>query len=100
MCRRIFARVCALAFDMYECEKPTFVFVFLRVHMFTLVSVHVCRIVPCVFKADVELVCAHVCETTHMFIRGAVYGVNSLQINTSREMDVLLRCQVAKQGVV
>lgn len=37
-------------------------------------------------------------STTYMCMCGGVHGVNSLQINISKEMDVLPCCQVAKQG--
>ncbi len=50
----------------------------------------------CVCVCKCECVCVHV--YMYVSVCGGVYGVNSLQINISREMDALLRCQVAKQG--
>ena len=71
---------------------PTFLFVLLFMQMLKLMSV------AFVFARLIWNLCVHMYVNYYcLAICGEVYRVNSLQINTPREMDVLLRCQVAKQ---
>lgn len=76
-------------------------FAFLCIRIFILMSARVCCIVVCVCKAELELTHVRISMCMNyiycMSMCGGVNGVNSLQINISREMDVLPCCQVANR---
>lgn len=79
----------------------TIVFAFLCIRVFIVMSAHVCCIIVCVCEAEPEPTDAYISMCMNYIYRmsmwGGVNGVNSLQINISREMDVLLCCQVANR---
>lgn len=72
----------------------------LYAHVYTHVSTCLLHCFLCLQGSTGTSACVYVCAHMYVSICRGVYGVNSLQINISREMDVLLRCQVAKQGAV
>lgn len=69
-CMCVCASLCVLAFHVFVKKENTSLWkyssihfcLFLCMHILKFMSVHVCRIVVCVCKADLELVRAHVCE--------------------------------------